>query len=119
MPRAGIVDGQCDVIVATPGRLVDLVENLRGFTLQHARYLIVDEADRLLDQSYQDWAQIVLDDMHQNLEGSAKVTPDFRPFDATTRRPYNLNAPGAPHPWYRTRLSSSYSRRRWVTTRSN
>ena len=43
--------------------------------------------------------------MHQNLEGSAKVTPDFRPFDATTRRPYNLNAPGAPHPWYRTRLS--------------
>ena len=72
---------------------------------QHARYLIVDEADRLLDQSYQDWAQIVLDDMHQNLEGSAKVTPDFRPFDATTRRPYNLNAPGAPHPWYRTRLS--------------
>ena len=105
VPQGGIVDGQCDVIVATPGRLVDLVENLRGFTLQHARYLIVDEADRLLDQSYQDWAQIVLDDMHQNLEGSAKVTPDFRPFDATTRRPYNLNAPGAPHPWYRTRLS--------------
>ena len=33
------------------------------------------------------------------------MTPDFRPFDATTRRPYNLNAPGAPHPWYRTRLS--------------
>ena len=41
MPQGGIVDGQCDVIVATPGRLVDLVENLRGFTLQHARYLIV------------------------------------------------------------------------------
>jgi len=105
VPQGGIVEGQCDVIIATPGRLVDLVQNLRGFTLQHARYLIVDEADRLLDQSYQDWAQVVLDAMHQNLEGSCEPTKDHRPFDATTRRPYNLNDKGAPHPWYRTRLS--------------
>ena len=73
---------------------MDLVENLRGFTLQHARYLIVDEADRLLDQSYQDWAQIVLDDMHQNLEDESR---DARLRPTTRRRgDHNLNAPGAP-----------------------
>ncbi|KAJ8605591.1 hypothetical protein CTAYLR_000025 [Chrysophaeum taylorii] len=46
-----------DVLVCTPGRLVDHVERTPGFTLQHVRYLVIDEADRLLAQSYQDWAR--------------------------------------------------------------
>jgi ATP-dependent RNA helicase DDX51/DBP6 len=44
-----------DILVATPGRLVDHLEQTSGFTLQHLQILIVDEADRLLNQSYQDW----------------------------------------------------------------
>lgn len=44
-----------DILIATPGRLVDHLEQTRGFTLQHLQILIVDEADRLLNQSYQDW----------------------------------------------------------------
>ncbi|DAZ99777.1 TPA: hypothetical protein N0F65_001286 [Lagenidium giganteum] len=44
-----------DIVVATPGRLVDHLEQTPGFTLQHLQILIVDEADRLLNQSYQDW----------------------------------------------------------------
>ena len=48
-----------DVLVCTPGRLVDHLE--RGtFTLRHLRYLVVDEADRLLSQRYHDWIPKVL-----------------------------------------------------------
>ena len=37
-----------DILVATPGRLIDHLDKTPGFTLQHLRYLIIDEADRLL-----------------------------------------------------------------------
>ncbi len=34
-------------------RLVAHMQSTPGFTLQHLRYLVVDEADRLLRQAYQ------------------------------------------------------------------
>jgi ATP-dependent RNA helicase DDX47/RRP3 len=37
------------IIVATPGRLLDHLENTRGFSLKNLAYLVIDEADRLLD----------------------------------------------------------------------
>lgn len=46
---------EVDILVATPGRLMDHMQHTPGFTLQHLHYLVVDEADRLLTQSYQDW----------------------------------------------------------------
>lgn len=48
-----------DVLVATPGRLVHHLEHQSSFTLEHLRWLVVDEADRLLRQSYQEWLQRV------------------------------------------------------------
>lgn len=44
-----------DILVATPGRLIDHLDMTPGFTLQHLRFLVIDEADRLLNQSYQGW----------------------------------------------------------------
>jgi len=44
--RAGV-----DVLVATPGRLLDLIQ--QGFiTLQHIEYFILDEADQMLDMGF-------------------------------------------------------------------
>ncbi|VVT55313.1 uncharacterized protein SAPINGB_P004534 [Magnusiomyces paraingens] len=41
------------VIVATPGRLVDHLENTKGFSLKSLKYLVMDEADRLLEAEFQ------------------------------------------------------------------
>ncbi|CAH1412322.1 unnamed protein product [Lactuca virosa] len=49
-----------DILVATPGRLMDHINNTKGFTLEHLRFLVVDETDRLLRESYQSWLPMVL-----------------------------------------------------------
>lgn len=38
--------------MATPGRLNDHLENTKGFSLRGLRYLVLDEADRLLDMDF-------------------------------------------------------------------
>lgn len=43
---------QPDVVVATPGRLIDHIHNSPSFTLQNIEILILDEADRMLDEYY-------------------------------------------------------------------
>lgn len=40
------------IVVATPGRLLDHLENTKGFSLRQLRYLVMDEADRLLDLDF-------------------------------------------------------------------
>jgi ATP-dependent RNA helicase RhlE len=40
-----------DVLVATPGRLLDLIDQ-RYVHLQHIRYFVLDEADRMLDMGF-------------------------------------------------------------------
>lgn len=40
------------IIVATPGRLLDHLENTKGFSLRQLKYLVMDEADRLLDLDF-------------------------------------------------------------------
>ncbi|KAL5018152.1 hypothetical protein ScPMuIL_003874 [Solemya velum] len=41
------------IIVATPGRLVDHLENTKGFNLRSLKYLVMDEADRILNMDFE------------------------------------------------------------------
>ena len=41
------------VVIATPGRLVDHLENTKGFNLRSLRFLIMDEADRILNMDFE------------------------------------------------------------------
>ncbi|XP_068600650.1 ATP-dependent RNA helicase DDX51 [Brachionichthys hirsutus] len=49
-----------DVVVATPGRLVDHINKSPGFRLEHLRFLIIDEADRMIDSMHQSWLSQVV-----------------------------------------------------------
>ena len=52
-------ESRADVLITTPGRLVEHIQNTRGFTLSNLQWMVIDEADRLLDQSFQEWADVV------------------------------------------------------------
>ncbi|CAJ0939434.1 unnamed protein product, partial [Mesorhabditis belari] len=41
------------IIVATPGRLVDHLENTKGFSLRALKFLVMDEADRILNMDFE------------------------------------------------------------------
>ena len=44
-----------DILVTTPGRLMEHVAATAGFTLRHVRFVVVDEADRLLASDFNQW----------------------------------------------------------------
>ncbi|KAL6892325.1 P-loop containing nucleoside triphosphate hydrolase protein [Trichoderma evansii] len=82
-PRIGPWQGQVydfhskvDILICTPGRLVEHIDQTPGFTLSYIRWLVVDEADKLLAQSFQGWLEVVLDKFGVNNYG-ARDFPDM------------------------------------------
>ncbi|CAE7464357.1 DDX47 [Symbiodinium sp. CCMP2592] len=56
------------VVIATPGRLVDHLENTKGFHLKTIKYLVMDEADRLLSMDFDEALDKILEADHFKLE---------------------------------------------------
>ncbi|XP_009150679.1 DEAD-box ATP-dependent RNA helicase 27 isoform X2 [Brassica rapa] len=43
-----------NLLVATPGRLLDHLENTDGFVFKNLKFLVMDEADRILEQNFEE-----------------------------------------------------------------
>lgn len=61
-----------DILICTPGRLVDHLRSTPGFSLERVEWLIIDEADRLLDNNFQDWVDMVLPALELRPETDAR-----------------------------------------------
>ena len=65
-----------DIVVCTPGRLVEHIRRTPGFSLTHLCYLVIDEADRIIDELKQDWLNIL-----DNAVGiSSEIKTNFQPY---------------------------------------
>ncbi|CAG8660702.1 10115_t:CDS:2, partial [Acaulospora colombiana] len=75
------IDRGCDLLTATPGRLVDLIERGR-VSLSQTRYLVLDEADRMLDMGFEPQIRRIVEqegvDHRQTLMFSATFPRDIQ-----------------------------------------
>jgi len=79
-PQMMALRGGADVVVATPGRLLDLVDH-NALSLGAINLLVLDEADKLLNLGFADeWARIqaLLPARRQNLFFSATFPPEVQ-----------------------------------------
>jgi ATP-dependent RNA helicase RhlE len=87
-PQVKALHQGAEILVATPGRLLDLMQ--QGIvSLEHIRYFVLDEADRMLDMGFiQDIRRIVLKlpKERQTLFFSATASPPIQKLAATMLR---------------------------------
>lgn len=65
-----------DILICTPGRLVDHIRFTKGFSLRHIEWLVVDEADRLLNESFQEWVEVVMNSLDERKQPETASSHD-------------------------------------------
>jgi ATP-dependent RNA helicase RhlE len=98
-PQMMSLRGGADVVVATPGRLLDLLEQ-NALKLSAVETLVLDEADRLLDLGFSEELQrllALLPAQRQNLFFSATFPPDVQALANTLlREPVRVEVAATP-----------------------
>ncbi|MEI8310766.1 MAG: DEAD/DEAH box helicase [Verrucomicrobiota bacterium] len=98
-PQMIALGGGADILVATPGRLLDLLEH-NAVSLSAVSILVLDEADRLLEEGFSDELGRILallPDSRQSLLFSATFPPSVQTLAAALLRdPVRIDEPSAP-----------------------
>ncbi len=91
--KRGMLMGS-DVVIATPGRMIAHLQN-SGVDLSHVEYLILDEADRMLDMGFSDDIMKIVSYLpkeRQTIMFSATLPPKIRELAKTIlRNPAEVN----------------------------
>ncbi|XP_061820932.2 ATP-dependent RNA helicase DDX51 isoform X3 [Nerophis lumbriciformis] len=72
--RCGQRRSLADIVVATPGRLVEHINHNSDFCLDHLRFLIIDEADRMIDSMDNFWLSEVMKAVYRKTRGPEKMS---------------------------------------------
>lgn len=93
-PQTAALKYGCDILVATPGRLVDLIEQ-GACHLDEVKVLVLDEADRMLDMGFSEDIMKIVSYMpkdRQTIMFSATLPPKIREMARTIlRNPAEVN----------------------------
>jgi hypothetical protein len=71
--KARLRKGVC-VLVATPGRLLDHLRHTAAFKADLLRWLVLDEADRMLDVGFEEDLNAILADLNRRTENAGRCT---------------------------------------------
>ena len=97
-PQMLALRGGADIVVATPGRLLDLVDH-NALHLDNVAHLVLDEVDRLLDLGFTEELNRVLallPSKRQNLWFSATFNDSLKPLAASMlRQPARIEIAGS------------------------
>ncbi|XP_066385912.1 DEAD-box ATP-dependent RNA helicase 27-like isoform X2 [Miscanthus floridulus] len=72
-----------NLLVATPGRLLDHLQNTKSFIYKRLKCLVIDEADRILEQNFEEDMKQIFKRLPQNRQTvlfSATQTPEVEKF---------------------------------------
>ena len=88
------IERGCDLLVATPGRLVDLIERGR-LGMDNIKFLVLDEADRMLDMGFEPQIRRIVEqegmpfgEMRQTMMFSATFPPNIQRLASDFLRDY-------------------------------
>ena len=62
------------LLIATPGRLLDHLRMTESFNVENLRWLVLDEADRLLDLGFEEDLNAILNEIGRRTEGASLCT---------------------------------------------
>ncbi|GAA4455466.1 DEAD/DEAH box helicase [Rurimicrobium arvi] len=100
-PQAAAIENGCDLIVGTPGRLMDLALN-GSLKTKHIKRLVIDEMDEMLNLGFRTQIKSLLEQLPpkvQNLLFSATITEDVEALMADYfREPVRVEAAPAGTP---------------------
>jgi ATP-dependent RNA helicase RhlE len=92
-PQVKAISGGVDILVATPGRLLDLISQ-KYLSLRTLDVFVLDEADRMLDMGFiHDIRKVIamLPEKRQNLFFSATMPPEIKKLsDSILRNPVQI-----------------------------
>ncbi|KAK4481197.1 hypothetical protein RD792_012079 [Penstemon davidsonii] len=72
VPQLRILEKGVDILVATPGRLMDMIER-ENVSLQNVKYLALDEADRMLDMGFERQVRKIVQQMGMPQPGARQT----------------------------------------------
>lgn len=73
----------CDVLVGTPGRLIDFLERGRILSLRRLKFVVIDEADEMLDMGFEPQIRKILHTSDCNQDDDQQIMM----FSATFQKP--------------------------------